>query len=130
MALLTIAPNALSLAERAAARFITLAAHAVRERGTAMICLTGGGTPRPLYELLAADLWRSQLAWEQTHLYWSDERHVPPEHPESNYRMAREALVMHVPIPVSHVHRIRGELPPDEAALLYERELPDRFDLM
>lgn len=130
MALLTIAESEVAVAERAAARFVALAGEAMRGRRAAMIALSGGTTPRRLYELLASEGWRSRVMWENVHLYWSDERHVPPDHKDSNYAMARDALVMHVPIPASHVHRIRGELPPDEAARLYEKELPDRFDLL
>ncbi|MGH9346345.1 MAG: 6-phosphogluconolactonase [Vicinamibacterales bacterium] len=130
MAVLTICDNAGELAERAAAQVVALASEAVRARGVAMICLAGGTTPSRTYELLASERWRGRIVWERVHLYWSDERHVPPDHKDSNYGMARDALVMHVPIPAAHVHRIRGELPPDEAARLYERELPARLELL
>lgn len=130
MALLTIAEHAEALAERAAERFIAIVTEAVRARQIAFVCLTGGGTAKRPYELLAADGFRERVPWDHLHLYWGDERHVPPDHRESNYRMARDAFVMHVPIPAAHVHRIRGELTPEEAVRLYERELPERFDLM
>jgi 6-phosphogluconolactonase len=130
VALLTIAPDEQSLAERVAERFVSLAAESVRARGAGLICLTGGKTPRRMYELLASDPWAARLEWDRIHLYWSDERHVPPDDPESNYGMTRDALVTRVPIPAAHVHRIRGELAPDDAAAACERDLPDRFDLM
>lgn len=130
MALLTIADDDRALAEMVARRMTGIVESTVRDAGMARVCLTGGSTPAKLYELLASDAWRDRMAWDRTHLYWSDERHVPPDHKDSNYGMTRAALVMHVPIPASHVHRIRGELPPDEAAAMYERELPQRFDVM
>jgi 6-phosphogluconolactonase len=129
MALLTIAGDDRALAERAAERFVLLAQDAVRTRGSALICLTGGTTPKQMYTLLATESWQKRVSWERVHVYWTDERHVPPDHQDSNYGMAWDALVMRVPIPPSHVHRIRGELPPDEAARLYEHEVPDQFDL-
>jgi 6-phosphogluconolactonase len=129
MALLKVFDDEVSLAAGIAERFVTLVNDALRQRGTAAICLTGGRTPKQLYELLAGSAWRDRIRWDAAHLYWSDERHVPPDHPDSNYGMTREALVMHVPIPAAQVHRIRGEIAPDEAARLYERELPPRFDV-
>jgi 6-phosphogluconolactonase len=129
MALLTIERDEASLAERVAGRFIELASGSVRA-GRPTICLTGGTTPRRMYELLAAPPWQARLPWERVHLYWSDERNVPPDHNDSNFLMAWEAFVKHLPIPTAHVHRIRGELEPTEAARLYERELPDRFHVM
>ena len=130
MALLTIAADERSLAERVAERFLDVARESVQTRGTAMICLTGGTTPRRMYELLGSHGSATPPAWDRVHLYWSDERMVPPEHQDSNYGMARESLLVHLPVPSSHVHRIKGERPPEEAALLYEGELPGRFDLM
>lgn len=130
MALLTIADDERALAERAAERFVDVVNEAVRAHGAARVSLTGGSTPRRLYELLGSEPWRSRVAWDRTHLYWGDERNVPPDEKDSNYGMARDALIAHVPIPISHVHRMRGELPAEEAATRYERELPERFDLM
>ena len=130
MALLTIAADERSLAERVAERVIDVATASVRTRGVAMICLTGGTTPKRTYELLGAHGSGTPLACDRVHLYWTDERMVPPDHHESNFGMVRNSLLVHAPVPSSHVHRIKGELPPEEAALLYERELPERFDLM
>jgi 6-phosphogluconolactonase len=130
VALLTIAPDEQTLAERVAERLVTFVDNAVRASGAARVCLTGGNTPRRLYELLATSAFAGRIAWDHVHVYWGDERHVPADHKDSNYGMARAALLMQVPIPAAHVHRIHGELPADEAARLYERELPARFDLM
>lgn len=129
MAVLTVADDESALAEQVASRIAARAQETIREHGRMHLCLTGGATPRSTYERLAADVLQRQIAWEQVHLYWSDERHVPPDHPDSNYGMARGALVTRVPVPPAHVHRIRGELDPDKAARDYERELPLRFDL-
>ncbi len=91
--------------------------------------LAGGRTPRGAYALLAQE--GRDLPWERIHLYWSDERAVPPDHPDSNYRMVREALLDFVPIPPENVHRIPGEQPPERAAEHYEAvlaHLPRPFD--
>lgn len=130
MALLTIAEDDRTLAERAAARFVELVNEAVRSRGEAAVSLTGGTTPKRMYELLATEPWREQVPWDRVQLHWGDERHVAPDHKDSNFGMAWQALVMHVPIPASNVHRILGERPAEEAARLYEQELPERFDVM
>jgi 6-phosphogluconolactonase len=95
-------------------------------------CLSGGSTPRALYRLLAdpAAPYRDRLAWQDLHFFWGDERHVPPDHPDSNFRMAREAMLDHVPVPAAHVHRIAAEEPDAErAARAYERELIETFHL-
>lgn len=91
--------------------------------------LAGGRTPRGAYTLLAQK--GRDLPWERIHLYWSDERAVPPDHPLSNYRMVWETLLKEVSIPPENVHRIPGEQPPEKAAVLYEAvlaRLPRPFD--
>jgi len=107
-------------------------------REMATLVLAGGGTPKQIYRKLA-DSGRD-VDWSRVHLFWGDERPVPPDHPESNYGMAAEALIRHIKIPEENVHRIRGELPPAEAANLYREEirsfflppkgLPPRFDVL
>ena len=88
------------------------------------IALAGGATPKRLYELLATSPWRDGFPWGRTHLFWGDERFVPPGDPRSNYRMVREALLAHAPIPEENVHPFRTEgLDPVAAATAYEREL-------
>ena len=94
--------------------------------------LSGGSTPRALYRLLAdpASPYRERIAWEAIHFFWGDERHVPPDDPDSNFRMAREALLDRVPVPAAHVHRVAGEEPDAaRAAKRYERELIELFEL-
>jgi 6-phosphogluconolactonase len=86
--------------------------------------LAGGSTPKTTYEILARD-YAGQIDWANVHVFFGDERAVPPDHGDSNYRMARETLLDHVP--VGSVHRMQGELPPDEAAEAYEQDLLDFF---
>jgi 6-phosphogluconolactonase len=110
-----------------AERIVRLAKDAVGTRGRCLVALSGGSTPRPLYELLATPPYATRIEWPRMHLFWGDERCVPPDHPDSNYRMTREALIDHVPLPPENVHRIRGEDPPDQAAVAYERLLRELF---
>ncbi len=133
MAILNVLADEAALAEATAARITTLIEQAIAARGGARWCLTGGQTPERLYRVLAdpAQPWRARIDWTRVHAYWGDERHVPPDHAESNYGMAARALLQHVPIPPSQVHRMRGELPDaTDAAREYERELPELFDIM
>lgn len=117
----------LEAASRAAAeRVVTLAGEAVRERGSFSVALGGGHTPRRLYELLATEH-AGSVDWSRTRVFWGDERCVPPDHPESNYRMAREALLDHVPVPADRIHRVRGEAPPDAAAEEYAALLAEHL---
>jgi 6-phosphogluconolactonase len=126
MAHLTVANDERALARLAAERVTQLIERAVTTNATAFVSLTGGSTPRRLYATLADDRqpWRSRIPWSRVELFWGDERHVPPDHPDSNYGMAQAALLDHVPVPVDHVHRIRAEMPdPHQAAADYERTL-------
>jgi len=126
MARLTVAVDEIELAARAADRVTQLVEEAAAARGSAFVSLAGGTTPRRLYANLADpnQPWRDRIAWPQVQLFWSDERHVPPEHPDSNYGMAKAMLIDQVPVPADHVHRMRGELPDArEAAADYEKEL-------
>jgi 6-phosphogluconolactonase len=117
-------PDPLSLAHAAAALFQESAANAIAQRGVFTVALSGGSTPRLTYSLLAAEPYRSQIEWDKIHFFWGDERCVPPDHPDSNYRMASEALLSHIPIAPDHVHRMRGEDPdPARAAASYEGEI-------
>lgn len=91
---------------------------AIKQRGVASFVLAGGSTPLDLYKWLASSLY-SYLEWDKVHVFWGDERLVPPDDPGSNYAAARDALLDHVAIPPENIHRIRGELSPDEAAADY-----------
>jgi 6-phosphogluconolactonase len=112
------------LAQAAARDFATKAEAAIGERGRFAVALAGGSTPEATYEVLAND-YAGALDWSKVHVFFGDERTVPPNHEDSNYRMAHETLLSRVP--VGSVHRMRGELPPAEAAAAYEEELRGFF---
>ncbi|MFI5395528.1 MAG: 6-phosphogluconolactonase [Candidatus Binatia bacterium] len=123
-----VCENASDLAKRAAREFSRAAQESVASRGRFRVALAGGSTPRAAYALLANAPLRQQVPWQQTEVFWGDERVVPPNDPASNYRMAHEILLAHVPIPPDHIHRFRTELsPPDAIARQYEDELRASF---
>jgi 6-phosphogluconolactonase len=101
---------------------------AITERGSCALGLAGGRTPQPVYQALAAE---SSVDWERVDVFFSDERAVPPDHPDSNYLMVRLALLSRVPIPGGRVHRMEAERPDREAAAReYERALPPQLDIL
>jgi len=127
-----ISANAEELARFAAEQFVRLAIEAQRERGLFTVALAGGSTPKTLYVLLASEQesYRAQLDFGMIHFFWGDERHVPPDHPDSNYRMASEAMLSKVPVPLENVHRIKSEMADaEEAARDYEQVLEKFFKL-
>lgn len=117
-------PDPLALARHAAA-WMTDAA--LSTTGPVRVSLSGGSTPKTLYELLAADEFRARFPWPRVSWYWGDERFVPPDHPASNYRMAREAMLAKAPVPPENVHPIPFAGTPDEAAQRYERTLQEAY---
>ncbi|MBW8877993.1 MAG: 6-phosphogluconolactonase [Acidobacteria bacterium] len=122
--------DAAELTSAAAEEVAQRAEEAVRERGLFAWVLSGGSTPRDLYRMLASPPYRDRLPWSVIHVFWGDERHVPPDHPDSNFRMAREAMLDAVPLPAENVHRIRAEEPDAAvAAAAYETELRAFFHL-
>lgn len=126
MAIITVLKDQEALAAAAAERLTSRIEASMAVGQAARVCLSGGHTPRRLYELLAdsSQPWRARIDWTRVHVFWSDERQVPPDHPESNFGMAHRALLAHVPVPSAHVHRIRGELPDAaDAAREYEAML-------
>lgn len=104
-----------------------LAKQAIIERGRFSLVLSGGSTPRALYRLLASSPYQDEIEWANVHVFWGDERCVPPHAAESNYRMARESLLDHVAIPPANIHRIFGELSPEDAAKDYAQALLSSF---
>jgi 6-phosphogluconolactonase len=120
-----------AIAKRAAQEFIQAAAEAVLVKGSFNVALAGGSTPKALYSLLVNDpALRSQVPWDKIHLFFGDERHVAPDHPDSNYRMASEAMISKSPLQPEQVTRIKGEYPDtDQAALEYEKALREYFKL-
>src|SRR5262245_54627693 len=127
MANVEVFPNESELIRAEAERMVMLASEAVQARARCLIALSGGSTPKPLYELLANAPYAARIDWARMHLFWGDERCVPPDHPDSNYRMTRKALLERVPIPAENVHRVRGEDEPHQAAEAYERVLRQFF---
>jgi 6-phosphogluconolactonase len=124
--------NLQELTRRAAVEFVSQATEAVRRKGLFTVALSGGSTPKGLYSLLADgnEGFRARVAWDKIHFFWGDERHVPPDHPESNYRMAYEALLSKIPVPPDNVHRIKAENPnAADAARDYEEILREFFKL-
>lgn len=127
--------------EAAATRITELCEQAIAGRGRFTWALSGGSTPRQLYALLAAARFVSRIDWARVHFFWSDERCVPPNHAESNYRMVRETLLDVIKPDPERVHRMLGEQDPERAAKAYEEMLrgffdaseggrPSRFDLI
>ena len=110
------------LARAAAEHFARKSREAVAQKGSFTVALSGGSTPKALYELLA-DQYGDQIPWPNIHFYWSDERHVPPDHAESNYRIANEAMLSRVPVSPANVHRIISENPAADAARDYENTI-------
>lgn len=127
MSAVQVYSDAVALARAASEHLVTLATEAVSSDGRATIALSGGTTPRATYALLATTEFSARVDWPRVHVFWGDERCVPPDHPDSDYRMAREALLDHVPIPADNVHRIQAELGPAEAAQDYEQTLRSFF---
>ncbi len=125
-----IFPNTESLAQRAAEQFAALAGYAIRKRGRFVVALSGGSTPKPMNALLAAPPLAEKINWSKVYVFWSDERCVAPEDPESNYGSARESLLKHVHIPVENIQRAHGELAPEHAAQKYEDRLRAFFGRM
>jgi 6-phosphogluconolactonase len=132
----TIFPDGQALAQAAAEQVVQRAAESIAQRGRFDLVLSGGSTPRAMHQILASEAYSHQVDWSHVHVFWGDERCVPPNHPDSNYRMADETLLSHVPLPAANIHRIRAEQEPHHAADDYDRELKTffgnspRFDLL
>lgn len=125
---LIICPDAESVSREAAQRFVSAAAEKLADRrATFTVALAGGSTPRRLYELLAGSPFQSKIPWARIHFFWGDERLVPLDHADSNFRMAHEALLRHVPVQPGNLHTIPTNLPADQAAQAYEQTLRAHF---
>lgn len=120
-----------ALTAEAATEFLHLALEAVEQTGQFSVALAGGSTPKRLYQMLAEKReFRERLPWNRIHFFWGDERHVPPGHADSNYRMAFEAMLSKVPVAKGQIHRIKTEDPDaSHAARQYEELLRHRFQL-
>jgi 6-phosphogluconolactonase len=122
-----VLPDAAAVAYEAAERVVAAANRAADEGRTFSIALAGGSTPKALYELLASDAFKSRVDWAKVEIFFGDERNVPPDHKDSNYRMAHQALLSRVPIPGDNVYRMAGELDAEEAAKEYGQTLKEKF---
>lgn len=126
-----VVADAAALAAASAERFTGAAEKAAAERGRVRIAISGGSTPKAAFALLAdsSHPWRARVPWDKLDLFWVDERCVPPDHADSNYRMTREAMLDKVPLKPEQVHRMEGELEPVMAAARYESVLRNVFRL-
>jgi 6-phosphogluconolactonase len=126
-----VEPDSAALARRAAQYLVEMTGEAVARNGLARIAISGGSTPKAAFQLLAdqGQPWFSRMPWNKLELYWVDERTVPPDDADSNYRMTREALLDRVPLKPEQVHRMEGELEPEAAAARYESNLRNEFRL-
>lgn len=120
-------PDPDSVARHAADWVIAAARQALADRGRFSLVLSGGSTPQSLYQLLAGEAFRSQMQWHRVHVYFADERCVPPDHPDSNYGMVNRLLLDPVEMPAENIRRMRGEIEPEAAAREYGQMLKDRF---
>ena len=129
--------DATKLAINAAQYFEKCSAEAIASRGNFNVVLSGGSTPKSMFQVLIRDSFLERIDWEKIHIYWGDELDVCPDDPESNYHMAHESFLVHIPIPEKNIHRIFSELGPNNAAASYESTLRGifighlpRFDLV
>jgi len=118
-----IFPNIKACTQAAAAEFIQAASGAIDQKGIFFTALSGGNTPQPLYQFLAEDPGADCLDWAKIHFFWGDERTVPPGHPDSNYSRVLDTLLQPRKVPTEHIHRIRGEDHPQQAAQAYQEEI-------
>lgn len=116
-----------ALAIAAADRIVNIVNMAIRTRGECHLVLSGGSTPADIFRTLASDDYRSKIDWSKVFFYWGDERTVPPDDADSNFRMANDTMLSPVHVPENNIVRMRGELEPEAAANAYQQELQDRF---
>ncbi len=125
-----VCKDAGEVSRRGAELFVRMASERAGENQRFSVALSGGSTPKTMFQLLASDEFRAQVPWGQVDLFWGDERCVPPDHADSNYRMTREALLERVPIPKENVYRIPADHQDrDKAAALYQETLRRYFGL-
>ncbi|GHO83062.1 6-phosphogluconolactonase [Dictyobacter formicarum] len=124
----TIFSDVEQLSRAAADYIVRVAREAIAARGLFTLALSGGSTPKKLYSLLATESYRSQIDWSKVEIFWSDERCVPPDDPESNYRMANEVMLSKLPIPAEHIHSMPADQADrDAASVAYTQEMKRTF---
>ena len=123
-----VSPTAADVTRAAAELFSSAVNEAVKLRGVARVAISGGSTPKTTFGLLAAE-YADKVPWDKLQLFWVDERCVPPDNSESNYGMTKAQLLSKVALPSENVHRMEGELEPEEAAARYESEIRNTFKL-
>lgn len=126
-----VSPVAADVALAAAKLFADTVSSVVASRGLARVAISGGSTPKSMFELLAdpSQPFLTAIPWSNLQLFWVDERCVPPTDPDSNYRMTSEAMLTKIPLPAENIHRMEGELDPEEASWRYEAEIRNTFRL-
>ncbi len=122
--------DAVALAHQTTEEFVRLAQESVAARGRFTVALAGGSTPKAAYALLVSAAYRDRVPWQQIHFFWGDERHVPPDHDDSNYRMAYEAMLSKATIPAANIYRMSAEKEAQQAADEYEATLRTAFHLV
>lgn len=128
MKAIKIFPDLQSWTNEAAATFLHIARESLKKRGVFSAALSGGGTPKPVYHQIGFAGNSTQLPWSDIHLFWGDERHVPPEHDDSNFKMVKEQLLDQISIPEGNVHRVPAEMDARMAAFSYEEVLRGFFE--
>lgn len=126
---LCVLEDAAALAEHGAKQFVTLAQQAIQSHGKFSVALSGGSTPRKMYQLLAQTPYRDEVDWSNVHVFWGDERYVPPDDPDNCFYMVQEVLLAHVPITAANIYPIPtiGSTP-EAAAQAYAATLTAFFD--
>jgi 6-phosphogluconolactonase len=122
--------NPAAVAEYAANRFVYLSEEAAQEENIKHIALSGGSTPTLLFEILTSNTYKQRIIWQNIHLWWGDERAVPPDHSKSNFGLTQKLLLEKINIPPNNIHRIQAELDTDTAAEQYQQEIIDNITLI
>ena len=122
-----IFPDLEALSRAAALRFADASRKSISSKGTFAVAISGGSTPGSLYLLLGSDYYIHAIDWQQVHIFWVDERCVPPGHEQSNFKLAFDTFLSTVPVPPGNLHRIKGEESPEQGAKEYEAALREFF---
>jgi 6-phosphogluconolactonase len=127
MTKIKVLSDSLKFTRAAGEYFVAQAQEAIVQHGHFSVALSGGETPANLYALLSSDAYAARVEWDKVYIFWGDERCVPPNHKDSNYGVAHQALLQHVPIPTENIFRMEGEIQPKDAAANYEARLREFF---